>query len=41
MAKTMSRNTRDEYLEKMRCRYGRYTGKRAKTRLLDEFCQVT
>jgi len=41
MAKTMSRNTRDEYLEKMRSRYGRYTGKRAKTRLLDEFCQVT
>ena len=37
----MSRNTRDEYLEKMRSRYGRYTGKRAKSRLLDEFCQVT
>ena len=23
----MSRNTRDEYLEKMRSRYGRYTGR--------------
>ena len=41
MGKTMSRNTRDEYLEKMRSRYGRYTGKRAKSCLLDEFCEVT
>ena len=41
MARTMSRSTRDEYLEKMRCRYRRYTGKPAKGRLLDEFCQVT
>lgn len=41
MAKTMSRSTRDEYLEKMRCRYRRYTGKAAKSSLLDEFCQVT
>lgn len=41
MAKTMSRSTRDEYLEKMRCRYRRYTGKLAKSSLLDEFCQIT
>lgn len=41
MAITMSRSTRDEYLEKMRCRYGRYTGKAAKATLLNEFCQVT
>jgi hypothetical protein len=37
----MSRNTRDEYLEKMRCRYRRYVGKAAKAKLLDEFCQVS
>ena len=37
----MSRSTRDECLETMRCRYRRYTGKLAKTKLLDEFCQVT
>ncbi|MEZ5431790.1 MAG: hypothetical protein R3F31_11555 [Verrucomicrobiales bacterium] len=37
----MSRSTRDEYLQKMRCRYRRYTGKPAKGRLLDEFCLVT
>ena len=37
----MSRSTCDEYLEKMRCRYRRYTGKPAKSRLLDEFRQVT
>jgi len=41
MAKTMSRSTLDEYLEKMRCRYRRYTGKPAKGKLLDEFCQVS
>ena len=41
MAITMSRSTRDEYLEKMRCRYRRYTGKLARSRLLDEFCEVT
>lgn len=41
MARTMSRFTRDEYLEKMRCRYRRYTGKSAKGSLLDEFCRVT
>lgn len=37
----MSRPTRDEYLEKMRCRYRRYTGRRARGVLLDEFCRVT
>jgi hypothetical protein len=41
MAKTMSRSTRDEYLEMMRCRYRRYTGKPARGRLLDEFCLLT
>ena len=41
MVKTMSRSTRDEYLEKMRWRYRRYTGKLARSRLLDEFCEVT
>ena len=41
MAKTMSQNTRNEYLETMRSRYHRRTGKLAKTALLDEFCTVT
>ena len=41
MARTMSRPSRDEYLKTMRCRYRRYTGKRARGTLLDEFCQVT
>jgi len=37
----MSRSTCEEYLKKMRCRYRRYTGKPAKSSLLDEFCTVT
>ncbi|MCX6855023.1 MAG: integrase [Verrucomicrobia bacterium] len=37
----MSRKTRNEYLETMRCRYRRYSGKQAKGKLLDEFCRVT
>jgi hypothetical protein len=41
MGKTMSRTTRDEYLERMRSRYRRYGEKRDRGRLLDEFCQVT
>lgn len=41
MATTMSRNTRDEYLQKMLSRYRRHTGKRAKSRLPDEYCQAT
>ena len=41
MAKTMSRSSRDEYLEKMRDRYRRRPGKAARSALLDEFCEVT
>lgn len=41
MAKTMSRTTRDEYLKKMRERYRRYGGKVARSRLLDEFCEMS
>jgi hypothetical protein len=37
----MSQPTCNEYLEKMRDRYRRYSGKLAKTKLLDEFCQIT
>lgn len=37
----MSQTTRDEYLEKMRDRYRRYTGKQAKSKLITEFCKVT
>ena len=41
MAVTMSRKAKDEYLEKMRERYGRMTGRQARSKLLDEFCEVT
>lgn len=41
MAEPMSQNTRDEYLEKMRCRYRRYRGKAARGKLITEFCEVT
>ena len=41
MARPMSQTARKEYLKTMRCRYQRYTGKTAKSRLLDEFCEVT
>ncbi len=41
MAATMSQNTRNEYLEKMRERYFRMTGRVARSKLLDEFCEVT
>lgn len=41
MAATMSRKSRDEYLEKMRERYARWRGKQARSRLLSEFCEVT
>ena len=41
MAATMSQKTRDEYLGKMRERYGRMTGRQARSKLLDEFCEVT
>jgi hypothetical protein len=40
-AKTMSQNSRNEYLEKMRERYQRHPGKAARGALLDEFCAVT
>ena len=41
MAKTMSQTTRDEYLKIMRDRYRRYTGKQAKTVLINKFCATT
>ena len=41
MAATMSQKARDEYLEKMRERYARMSGRQARSRLLDEFCEVT
>ncbi len=41
MARTMSQTTRNEYLEKMRDRYRRYTGKQARSKLITEFCEVT
>jgi len=41
MKKRMSRKSKEEYLELMRGRYGRLTGRRAKSLLLDEFCEVT
>ena len=41
MARYMSQSTRNEYLEKMRNRYRRYTGKQARTKLITEFCEVT
>ncbi len=41
MAATMIQKARDEYLEKMRERYARMSGRQARSRLLDEFCEVT
>jgi hypothetical protein len=41
MTNSMSQSTRDEYLEKMRNRYRRYTGRQARTKLITEFCEVT
>ena len=37
----MSESRTEEYTEKMRGRYARMTGRRARTRLLDEFSAVT
>ena len=37
----MSQTTRNDYLEKMRDRYRRYTGKQARSKLITEFCEVT
>lgn len=41
MAATMSRNTRDEFPGKMRGRDARTTGRKARGKLRDEFCEVT
>jgi hypothetical protein len=41
MASTMSQSTRDEYLDKLRFRYGQRTTKPARTLLIDEFCGVS
>ena len=41
MAKPMSQKSRNEYLEKMRDRYPRYTGRLARGKLISEFCEVT
>lgn len=40
-AMEMSESSTREYTEKMRCRYGRMTGKAARSRLLDEYVAVT
>ena len=37
---TMSQESKNEYLEKMRWRYARRTGKAGKSALIDEFCAV-
>lgn len=41
MPATMSKETLDEYIPRVRERYSRRTGKRARSRLLDEFCAVS
>lgn len=41
MALTMSQTARNEYLEKMRFRYAGRTTKTARSKLIDEFCEVT
>ena len=37
---TMSQDSKNEYLKKMRWRYAQRTGKQGKSRLIDEFCEV-
>ncbi|MDA7680445.1 hypothetical protein N8633_01510, partial [bacterium] len=37
----MSKKSKKEYLEKMRIRYAGRSGKKGKTALIDEFCEVT
>ena len=37
----MSESSKEEYTAKMRSRYGRLTGRKARGRLLDEFVEVT
>jgi hypothetical protein len=41
MPATMSKETLDEYIPRVRERYSRLTGKRARSRLLDDFCAVS
>ena len=41
MAVTMSKKSKKEYLEKMRIRHAGRSGKKGKTVLIDEFCEVT
>jgi hypothetical protein len=41
MSAAMSKESLDEYIPRVRDRYQRMTGKLARTRLLDEFCEVT
>ena len=41
MPAAMSENTLNEYIPRFRARYSRMTGKKARSRLLDEFCEVT
>ena len=37
----MSQSTRNEYLEMMRDRYRRHTGRQARSKLISEFCAIT
>ena len=41
MTDPMSQSTRNEYLNKMRDRYRRHTGRQARSKLISEFCEVT
>ncbi len=41
MAEPMSQKSRNEYLEKMGERYRRHKGRRARGKLITEFCEVT
>jgi hypothetical protein len=41
MPAAMSENTLNEYIPRFRARYSRMTGKKARSGLLDEFCEVT
>ena len=40
-AMAMSENSTEEYTAKMRGRYARMTGRKARSKLLDEFVEVT
>ena len=41
MPSAMSENPLNEYMPRFRARYSRMTGKKARSRLLDVFCEVT